>query len=351
MSKKYDAQGALIEKDNSENDENTQEMGGDFVDSMIANLLTEEEKASIKNTPPQEDDEEEEENPDSSQTTQDTDETDKGKTTVEFDPEVELKDKVFKVDGNELTYEELKKGYLRQSDYTRKTQQLATERQKMAPFQVLNDYLARNPQDFQRVVGLLKEKTKQERPEDPIEALSFDAAQNALNAIQKPIEGVSNEVAEVRKAQKILEVKQAIATDPLVGHVQQAMHNYVWGDYQDIHGPEAAQEYFTRLDNEPMEYGKLYLSIRKRVEAQIAAQQRNVDNTPPDKAGKNKKKKPPVVEKGTPFVADADTTVPTVNKEKLKRKELRVLQERTRGGKTEDVVAFIEASGMLDHLS
>jgi hypothetical protein len=59
---------------------------------------------------------------------------------------------------------ELKQGYLRQSDYTKKTQELATqrkefetERQEWEPVKQLNDFLTNNPWLSEQITGFVKE--------------------------------------------------------------------------------------------------------------------------------------------------------------------------------------------------
>jgi hypothetical protein len=44
---------------------------------------------------------------------------------------MDTEDQVFEIDGQKLTLDELKAGYLRQSDYTKKTQELATKRKEL----------------------------------------------------------------------------------------------------------------------------------------------------------------------------------------------------------------------------
>jgi hypothetical protein len=59
---------------------------------------------------------------------------------------------------------ELKQGYLRQSDYTKKTQELATQRkevdsqrEELAPIKGMNDFLVSNPWLSQQINGFIKE--------------------------------------------------------------------------------------------------------------------------------------------------------------------------------------------------
>lgn len=53
---------------------------------------------------------------------------------------------LFEVDGTPITLDEARNGYLRQSDYTRKTQELAEQRRQVQSAEVLQAALARDPQ-------------------------------------------------------------------------------------------------------------------------------------------------------------------------------------------------------------
>jgi hypothetical protein len=55
-------------------------------------------------------------------------------------------DALFEVDGSGITLDEARNGYLRQSDYTRKTQELAMERSRLAEAEALVAALQNDPQ-------------------------------------------------------------------------------------------------------------------------------------------------------------------------------------------------------------
>lgn len=60
---------------------------------------------------------------------------------------------VFEVDGTPITVDEAKNGYLRQSDYTRKTQELAEQRKQLRNAEVLQAALQRDPQATLRALA------------------------------------------------------------------------------------------------------------------------------------------------------------------------------------------------------
>ena len=61
----------------------------------------------------------------------------------------------YDVNGEKLTLQQLQEGYLRTSDYTRKTQDLAKQRQELNPYVELATYLRQNPEAAQKVYGTL----------------------------------------------------------------------------------------------------------------------------------------------------------------------------------------------------
>lgn len=60
---------------------------------------------------------------------------------------------LFEVDGEPITLDEARNGYLRQSDYTRKTQELAEQRRQVQSAEVLQAALARDPQATLRALA------------------------------------------------------------------------------------------------------------------------------------------------------------------------------------------------------
>lgn len=107
-------------------------------------------------------------------------------------------------DGQLMTLGELKKGYLRQSDYTRKTQALAEERKAfeaernaLAPVKKLSDFLAANPYVREQVQRFIREFSQTGRI--PIEEALQDAVYGQyINALMAQNEQLRRELETVR---------------------------------------------------------------------------------------------------------------------------------------------------------
>lgn len=82
-----------------------------------------------------------------------------------------------KVDGEEIevTVEEALAGYMRQADYTKKTQSLSSEKEKYAAFDALSEALRDNPQDaltkLARLYGVDLAQSQDNHIEDPLDDL------------------------------------------------------------------------------------------------------------------------------------------------------------------------------------
>jgi hypothetical protein len=62
-------------------------------------------------------------------------------------------DYLFEVDGSKITLDEAKNGYLRQSDYTKKTQELAEMRQRLADAEAITEALRSDPENTLKALG------------------------------------------------------------------------------------------------------------------------------------------------------------------------------------------------------
>ncbi len=249
-------------------------------------------------------------------------------------PVVEPTPQKITIEGQEIDLEELKSGYLRQSDYTKKTQELANTKTALQPFEVLNNYLAQNPDDFKRVVDLIKEGQQpkvEPVPDDPIEALKHEAVQEAVEKTTGQIDSVNQQVLEMQKQQQINNVLSSVQRDPLYTETHAKIDSYVRNDYAKIHGVEAAQTLFQTLDSNPEAYMNLYKTFR------------------------TEKKAEPPVKKDTaaPVLTTSDQAIPDQKgmQKKVKAAELKQSYQKARGGKIEDVVDYLDKSGLIDHLS
>lgn len=139
------------------------------------------------------------------ETTDDTDEAEEepGKQddqSPDEDPEIDM--------GNgrqPVKLSELKKGYLRQADYTKKTQTLAeerkafeAERQAVEPVKQLSDFLNQNPYVREQIRTFIREFTQTGRI--PIEEALQDAAYGQyINALMAQNEQLQRELHELRE--------------------------------------------------------------------------------------------------------------------------------------------------------
>jgi len=62
----------------------------------------------------------------------------------------------FDIGGEQVPLSQLRDGYLRQSDYTRKTQEISQQRDSLKPYVELADYLKANPNHAQNIYGYLQ---------------------------------------------------------------------------------------------------------------------------------------------------------------------------------------------------
>jgi hypothetical protein len=90
---------------------------------------------------------------------------------VSTEPE---KPQVFEIDGQEVTLEELQKGYLRQSDYTRKTQAVSRERQQIEQDLAIVEQLRSNPELAQQLSEFIPQLDSEKRRTAELEGKLFD---------------------------------------------------------------------------------------------------------------------------------------------------------------------------------
>jgi hypothetical protein len=118
------------------------------------------------------------------------------------DPEVELEG------GNKVKMSDLKKGYMMQSDYTTKTQQLAEQKKEVEELANLANYLKANPAKLQRIISILDEKEqaitdKKEEIADELEGLDpNDPLAKALKAQKSMLQKALSEIESMKRGQE-----------------------------------------------------------------------------------------------------------------------------------------------------
>ena len=119
----------------------------------------------------------------------------------------ETKPITVEIDGKEVTIEELKNGYLRQADYTRKTQQLANQRREFEDAVKLYEHLKSNPEILQQ----LQQVIDVPRTLDPTQAKVIELEQKVYDMmLEREIEILQNKYPdfEVREVLEMASQKQ-----------------------------------------------------------------------------------------------------------------------------------------------
>jgi len=136
---------------------------------------------------------------------------------VEAQPTVEeTKPITVEIDGKEVTIEELKNGYLRQSDYTRKTQQLANQRKEFEDAIKLYEHLKNNPEIIQQ----LQQVTSVPRTLDPTQAKVIELEQKVYDMmLEREIEILQNKYPDF----EVMEVLE-MASQKQLTNLEDAYH-------------------------------------------------------------------------------------------------------------------------------
>ena len=98
-----------------------------------------------------------------------------------------------------VTLDELRQGYSRHEDYTRKTQELAQQRESLQPYQELYDYLKENPAAAQTIADTLS-NYGQAGGAQPGQPYADPAVKEQIGTLEKRLEmmEVNEEVARFR---------------------------------------------------------------------------------------------------------------------------------------------------------
>lgn len=106
------------------------------------------------------------------------------------------------IDGKEITIEELKNGYLRQSDYTKKTQQVSNQRKESEEAIKFYEYLKQNPE----AAATLKDTVGVPRQLDPTQSKIVELEQKMYDMmLENEIDTLSRKYDDF-EAREVLEV-------------------------------------------------------------------------------------------------------------------------------------------------
>ena len=171
-----------------------------------------------------------------------------------------------KVDGQELQVplKDLRDGYMRQADYTRKTQEAAQLRQELEPLQVLKQALETDPQGFIRQMQdyLGGEATTGETPE------TLAPWERQVSDLQRQVAELSSYIENQRVDSYVQSTQQQL----------QSLHEQNKASFGEYDLADVVQLMQARNLTDPVEATKLYLFDRAANEiAQVRATQQHTE--------------------------------------------------------------------------
>lgn len=246
------------------------------------------------------------------------------KAEAKADPEEDKKPPVkVKIGDEELPLDEVVSGYMKDKDYRQKTQALAEERRKIAAWEQHIKNLESDPNYVAHVRAYhqkLAEAQAPKPPDDPIEAIKWEAAEAAKREILKEL---APQLQHLQAKQAIDSVKAQVMRDPLFDETQAAILRMV----ENQPTQRLRDQAFAILDSDPNEYAAAYADARKWVEAQ-KAQKATKDTQPAEK----KDPEPVARRERAPLLESAGRTVPTASEESNRTKRLSEINKSLKQG-------------------
>lgn len=226
----------------------------------------------------------------------------------------------------EVTQEELIELAQKGFDYTKKTQDLATERDNLAPYVGLANQIKARPELAQKIAELLTGTQQTEQPpSDPVDELKYEMKREAEQIADQKIKTAIEPLAQL---QRINAVKAEVQRDPDYTKVQAEMLNLIKSQ------PPALQEQLARRLNEDI---PTYLETFQFLKKKLATE------TKKPQAVKKETKTPILEAGGVESPQMADNKAKTERISKMKAKALR-------SGDPSEIASWLTESGALDHL-
>ena len=133
------------------------------------------------------------------------------------DPEIQLEG------GQKIKLSELKKGYMMQSDYTTKTQELSEQRKEVEELRQLADFLKANPKKLERIIAILDEKEEAiaekaaEIKDELAELPEDDPYVKQLKTMMKTLKDLQKEIGAIKQD------RDASQQEVLISQAQQVL--------------------------------------------------------------------------------------------------------------------------------
>ena len=253
-------------------------------------------------------------------------------TEEEVKPEEKPKRKL-KVDGQEIevTEDELISLAQQGKDYTKKTQQLAEERNLLSPYAGLIKQLQSDPNLSQHIANYWQKSQEVQTPEftDPIEQLKWEIKQEVIKETQAHIE---KEVTPLHRQQALNEVKAKVQSDPDYAVVHQTIIDMVANQ-----PPALQRNMYLQLDQDPASYLEAFDHFKKQINTKTET------TKPIIPAPMKKTERAPILEGSNPALSE---DVLKGQRAKLDKVKAKVLRE----GSVDALQDFLVTGGFLDHL-
>lgn len=206
--------------------------------------------------------------------------TEEQPTEVEEDKPITVE-----IDGKEVTIEELKNGYLRQSDYTRKTQEVSRKRKEVEEAVQLYEHLKQNPE----IAMKIQEVTNVPRNLDPTQAKVIELEQRMYDMmLEREIETLQSKYDDF----EVMEVIE-MASKKQLTNLEDAYHLVKMSKGETSTKPK-----------DTVDLDKLKEEVKRELLKEIEG---NVDTSSIIASGKEDVVKPP----NTPTLSQAEIKVAT----------------------------------------
>ncbi|MES1922723.1 hypothetical protein MHBO_004246, partial [Bonamia ostreae] len=168
-------------------------------------------------------------------------------------------DNLYEIDGEKIPFDELKAGYQRQADYTRKTTELAEQRKALAALEGLGNILASDPLPQQ-------EPQQEQRPEDPIEAMRWDIKQELIQELAPQLQNTQAQMQSMAQANAVQQTLAQFQSDPQWNEAR-AEIDVMLSEKMAKDGIHAANEYYAQLDANPKFFAQEFGTAKQRIAA------------------------------------------------------------------------------------
>lgn len=249
-----------------------------------------------------------------------------------------------KIGDEEIDLDELKNGYMKEKDYRQKTQALADERRKIAAYEQHIKNLESDPAYVAHVKAYHQRQVEAQAPkppDDPIEALKWEAVQQAKREIEQQYAPI---LQQMQAKQTIDTVKAQVMRDPLFDETQAAILRFV----ENQPTQRMREQAYALLDSDPAEYTAAYADARKWVEEQKAKA------APKEKEPAKEPDAPVSRRERAPILESPGRTVPTASEESAKSKRASEISKALKAGNgisDEDLFEYFDLKGITAKLT